>query len=365
MLDISVAKTAPFATIHNERFWGVPLPDEHIPQLAPGARILDAGCGTADGKLLSIVLEANQSVAPEVVRLDYFSENVEANPAQSSRLVADATEMPFADGTFDLVITSEITPDNPYFTGLLELQRYNRRLLGAEISRVLCAGGTWLGYNESLVMPDDRPAGMVGRFQYASSIPIAHNRVAYGLSFGVFQKVRDPIDPVRVGRRASLRLGHYNDDFMRELNARYRVSDVLGKDAMRAARKGDDTELQATAGYYYSEQNPIERRILLDAIKHGYWGPWTLQRPYADVESHLNALAHYTGWRVVEASGDRKTEKMLRSATMEPATYLIGHKGRAVALPTQWMMDTLIERRTTQRTELDKKTIAYVPVAEI
>src|SRR5882724_1853050 len=189
MVQISVANTASFATIHNERYWGVPLPEDQIPKLEAGAQVLDVGAGTADSKLLTALLEANQDSPPNVVRLDYFADNLKANPAQDSKLVADATEMPFATGAFDAVITSEVTPDNPYFTGDMEFHTYNRRVLATEVARVLRHGGTWLGYNEAFSMPYDRPPGMIGRFRYASKIRIARGREACGLSFGSFEKI--------------------------------------------------------------------------------------------------------------------------------------------------------------------------------
>lgn len=367
MVQISIANTASFATVHNERYWGVPLPEDQILKLEPGARILDVGSGTADSKLLAAVLEVNRDAQPNVFRLDYFEDNVRANPAQGPRIVADATEVPFANGAFDAVVTSEVTPDNPLFDGEMSFHDLMRLTLASEVARVLRVGGTWLGYNESLSMPYDRPPGMVGRFQYASSMELARNRLAYGLSFGTFEKIREPIDPTLIGQNASLRRGTYKDAYLRRLNEQYPVEYVLGKEIVQAARKGNFEPFDASVGHRYDgEYAAVEHDILIDAIKHGQWRAWTIRSPQPNAEAHIRALAGYRGWRVVEDSDNRPLNRKLQVLAIDnPCVYFFGHKDRAVAVPNQWMLDTIIEQRTTQRVELEKGVEAYVPVAEI
>ncbi len=78
-----------------------------VAQLAPGRRVLDAGCGTAYGS--AILAEAG---AREVVGVDVAAEVLDSVRARLPSTVTleqgDVRELPFPDGSFDLVVCFEV-----------------------------------------------------------------------------------------------------------------------------------------------------------------------------------------------------------------------------------------------------------------
>ncbi len=106
--------------------------------LPPGARVLDAGCGT--GLLTLAFLRVHERPA-DVASIDLSlrslqtarraAEKQEGRAARSrvSFAQADALSLPFADETFDLVMTSGVLEYLPLRQGL------------GELSRVLAPGG--------------------------------------------------------------------------------------------------------------------------------------------------------------------------------------------------------------------------------
>lgn len=94
---------------------------------APGRRTLDLGCG--EGRLGRVL----QSLGHRVVGIDASQTMVRlaaSHEVPELSVVADAAELPFADGTFDLVVA--------YMT-LHDIDRMPRAM--AEIARVLERGG--------------------------------------------------------------------------------------------------------------------------------------------------------------------------------------------------------------------------------
>src|SRR5690349_15378705 len=93
---------------------------ERLP-LAPGARLLDAGCGS--GRMLDELARYGR-----VTGVDISSEAVAASRARGHHVVRAAIEaLPFADGTFDLVTCLDViehTPDDR--ATLAELRRVTR-----------------------------------------------------------------------------------------------------------------------------------------------------------------------------------------------------------------------------------------------
>jgi SAM-dependent methyltransferase len=100
-----------------------------IATIASGRRVLDAGCGTAYGSEILALAGAR-----EVVGVDRAGDVLDAvkptMPEQVSLRVADLLELPFEDGSFDLVVCFEV----------LEHLEHPEAAIG-ELSRVLAADG--------------------------------------------------------------------------------------------------------------------------------------------------------------------------------------------------------------------------------
>ena len=103
-----------------------------LPRLPLSSRILELGCG--DGKTVSSLVEKDHSVtaidssAPAVL----LCRKVRTDPDRVRLLIADGTQTPFKNESFDVVIASHITGHLP---GSL------RRNLAGEVFRLLVCGG--------------------------------------------------------------------------------------------------------------------------------------------------------------------------------------------------------------------------------
>ncbi len=106
------------------------LLDECFKALQPGARILDVGCGTGEyiHRANALGFSASGIEPAEAMR----KAAIERNPS-SIILDGTATELPFPDGTFDLVICIEV---------LRYLHRTDIRQALREMRRILKPGGT-------------------------------------------------------------------------------------------------------------------------------------------------------------------------------------------------------------------------------
>ena len=104
-----------------------------LPELPRGSRVLDAGCGNGKGLL------AMAERGWRVTGVDFSDEAVRLCETALGRrglsaelLVADATELPFDDATFDAVVATHL---------LGHLLEAGRRKAAAELARVAMPGG--------------------------------------------------------------------------------------------------------------------------------------------------------------------------------------------------------------------------------
>ncbi len=131
----------------------------------PGPRTacLEVGCGRL-GWLGDLISWGVRETSLAGIELDAarVAEAGGALPSADVR-VADAREMPWADGEFRLVIASTV------FTSVLEPE--SRRRMAAEIERVLTPGGALLWYDFRVNNPRNRNVRGIGRRELGSLFP--------------------------------------------------------------------------------------------------------------------------------------------------------------------------------------------------
>jgi ubiquinone/menaquinone biosynthesis C-methylase UbiE len=131
MTDLSISWERDYAA--RGRLWGGSL--HNIPDLTPGARVLEMGCGS--GTTLGAILNRSW----DIVAFD-FSEKAamlsrrfaDGNDRVDS-IVADARGLPFKDEAFDAVIAFHVIGHMP---------EHDRKLSSSEAARVLNVGGSLL-----------------------------------------------------------------------------------------------------------------------------------------------------------------------------------------------------------------------------
>ena len=107
---------------------------ERLPRPAPDARVLDAGCGTG---LLTLSLLRVWERPARLTAVDLSERSLHTARRAALRLLAggarpprfvraNALALPFADGTFDLVVTSGVLEYLPLSEGFAELARVTK-----------------------------------------------------------------------------------------------------------------------------------------------------------------------------------------------------------------------------------------------
>jgi SAM-dependent methyltransferase len=106
--------------------------------LTPGDRVLDVGCGEGRHTHAAAMTDGVDAVGLDLDRervaaaRDGFDEAIgDAAPSRPTFCTGDAFRLPFADGSFDVVICSEVLEHLPDYRAALD-----------ELDRVLEAGGT-------------------------------------------------------------------------------------------------------------------------------------------------------------------------------------------------------------------------------
>lgn len=136
-----------------------------IPGLAPGARVLDAGCGA--GRPVS---EALIGAGLSVSGLDISIRQLQlsrSNLGLATVAQGDLAALPFASGAFDAVVS---------YYAIFHLPRAEHRTVFAEMRRVLRARGSALLCLGSRDIPEDRDAdSWLGQPMYWSQFDAATN----------------------------------------------------------------------------------------------------------------------------------------------------------------------------------------------
>jgi ubiquinone/menaquinone biosynthesis C-methylase UbiE len=182
------------------------LLDECFKTLHPGARVLDVGCGTGEyvQRANELGLSASGIEPAEAMR----KAASEKNPG-STILNGVATELPFPDGTFDLVICIEV---------LRYLHSADNRQALREMYRVLKPGGIlfltmvnryaldgfYLNYHARKFLGRKRVSGDAPHCEFTTPAEIDRQVLAAGFSKAVHRGVL--LGPMRILYKLSTRI---------------------------------------------------------------------------------------------------------------------------------------------------------------
>jgi len=182
------------------------LLDECFKALYPGARILDVGCGT--GEYIQRANELGFSASGVEPAEAMRKAAIEKNPG-SAILNGVATELPFRDSTFDLVICIEV---------LRYLHNADNRQALREMYRVLKPGGTlfltmvnryaldafYLNYHAQKFLGRKRVSGDAPHCEFTTPAEIEKEVLAAGFSTAVHRGVL--LGPMRILYKLSTRI---------------------------------------------------------------------------------------------------------------------------------------------------------------
>jgi ubiquinone/menaquinone biosynthesis C-methylase UbiE len=128
-----------------------------------GRRILDVGCGYGQWLADLESLGAERSLLAGIDLVPERAERARERLGGADVRVGDATSLPFADGSFDLVLQSMM------FSSILDASV--KRAAAAEMARVLAPGAAVLWYDFFVDNPRNRNVRGVGRREVGELFP--------------------------------------------------------------------------------------------------------------------------------------------------------------------------------------------------
>ena len=129
--------------------------DRHLPAGLAGLSVLDVGCGSGERLAEWVGWGADESRLIGLDLMESFIARARRSYPGMSWLVASGDRLPFADASFSIVTQSMAV------SSVLDPQM--RRMIAAEMWRVLAPGGVLLWFDMRLVNPwnaDIRPVGL-------------------------------------------------------------------------------------------------------------------------------------------------------------------------------------------------------------
>lgn len=154
--------------------------------IKPGDRVLDLGCGAGrhafeayrrGARVIAADLDLKELAGVSDMFAAMRAEGESGPPAQAAAIGADATRLPFADGSFDAVIVSEILEHVPNDSAAL-----------AEVARVTRPGGAiavtvpaWLPERICWALSDEYHANEGGHIRIYRADELRDKVLAHGL----------------------------------------------------------------------------------------------------------------------------------------------------------------------------------------
>jgi ubiquinone/menaquinone biosynthesis C-methylase UbiE len=155
--------------------------DHILNRIGKNDRILDLGRGKKGSFFARKIKEKFPLV--EIIGLEYsYKENLlgndDAKSTTSSLVAGNAIELPFANSSFDMVISGEVTQDNPFFSDDLNIEK-----LREEANRVLNHKGTFVIFHEKekVVPPTYKPIHEQVGYTKVDQVPLALSGLVYGV----------------------------------------------------------------------------------------------------------------------------------------------------------------------------------------
>jgi len=246
--------TADMASVVNDHTVHIQLPDSIIPSDDSPFKVLDLGSGPVNSHVTSTVLGESGFHIP----IDFFNSNL---VDRGEGIQADAISVPIGNGLVDVVVTSELTTDNPYF----QFHDGKSESLAGEISRVLTLGGLHYAYNEADLV---RAPGMVSLYE-TGKVEYIPGRTTHHIGLSLFKKLADPI-PLPTGKNVQ--------PYLDSLNRFYPVEIVLGAVGFEglapyATQSLFQSHVRDYSGLFHYELDEQFFEGLKECLDAGEWKP--------------------------------------------------------------------------------------------